>query len=140
MDNPRGSGQHVLIVEDNALVVGAIRLLLEEHGFRVTAAGSVEDAISLALDGRPDVVLLDLSLPDGDGLAVLERLKRQGAAPRVTVALTGHDDERTKARCLRAGCRAVLVKPMSTLALPGQLATWLGEDVEVRSGFSAPPV
>ena len=84
-------------------------------------------------------VLLDLTLPDGDGLTVLERLTSRGAAPRVTVALTGHDDEVTRNRCLRAGCRAVLVKPMSTLALPGQLATWLAESVEVRSGSSAPP-
>jgi CheY-like chemotaxis protein len=139
MDNPRGSGERILLVEDNALVVGAIRLLLEEHGFRVSAAGSVEEAVPLALDGRPDILLLDLTLPDGDGLTVLERLTSRGAAPRVTVALTGHDDEVTRNRCLRAGCRAVLVKPMSTLALPGQLATWLAESVEVRSGSSAPP-
>ncbi|HJU89196.1 MAG TPA: response regulator [Gemmatimonadaceae bacterium] len=134
-----GSGEHVLIVEDNALVVGAIRLLLEESGFQVRAAGSVAEAVPLARDFRPDVMLLDLSLPDGDGLVVLERLTSIAAAPRVTVALTGHDDVGTRDRCLNAGCRAVLIKPMSPLALPHQLSVWLSEINEPRSGSATPP-
>jgi DNA-binding response OmpR family regulator len=121
------AAEHVLIVEDNALVVGALRLLLEEHGFRVSAASSVGDAIPLALGDRPDALLLDLSLPDGDGLGVLARLRAERAQPRVTVALTGHDDAATRDRCLRAGCREVLVKPMSARALPRQIAGWLDE-------------
>lgn len=118
---------HVLIVEDSALVVGALRLLLEEAGFRISAAHTVSEALTTARAGRPDLMLLDLTLPDGDGLAVLGALRASGAAPRVTVALTGRDEPETHARCLAAGCRAVLVKPIAPLALAGQLRGWLDE-------------
>jgi DNA-binding response OmpR family regulator len=94
----------------------------------------VEDAIRVALEQRPDAMLLDLSLPDGDGLLVLEHLIAKHAQPRVTIALTGHDDSPTRARCLRAGCREVLVKPMSPLSLPGRMSAWLSESAESRSG------
>lgn len=120
-------GAAVLIVEDSALVVSALRLLLEDRGFRVSAAGSVAEAIDAAHREPADAMLLDLSLPDGDGLLVLDRLTSEGRAPRVTVALTGHDDRQTRERCLRAGCRDVLVKPMRALELPGQITRWLSE-------------
>jgi CheY-like chemotaxis protein len=117
----------VLIVEDSALVVSALRLLLEDRGFRVSAAGSVADALETARREPPDAMLLDLSLPDGDGLVVLERLTSEGRAPSVTAAMTGHDDPRTRQRCLTAGCREVLVKPMRALELPGQIRRWLDD-------------
>jgi DNA-binding response OmpR family regulator len=118
---------HVLIVEDSALVVSAIRILLEDAGFRVSAALTAAEAMARARDDRPDAMLLDLSLPDGDGLSVLAALRESGAAPRVTVAFTGRDEPATRARCLEAGCRDVLVKPIAPLALAGQLRGWLGE-------------
>jgi CheY-like chemotaxis protein len=70
-------------------------------------------------------MLLDLTLPDGDGLLVLERLHTDGAAPRVTVAVTGRDEPEVRARCLAAGCHDVLVKPIAPLELPGQIRRWL---------------
>lgn len=102
----------LLIVEDSALVIGALRLLFEESGFTVDAASDVASAIAAARSATPDVMLLDLTLPDGDGLGVLESLRSSGALPRATVALTGHDDDDTRERCMGAGCAAVLVKPV----------------------------
>lgn len=118
---------HVLVVDDSALVTGALRLLLEETGYRVSVAESVASAIRTARAERPDVVLLDLSLRDGDGLAILSTLAAEAARPRVAVALTGHDSLETRERCLRAGCREVLVKPIEAMALPKQIAGWLAE-------------
>ena len=120
-------GAHVLLVEDSALVVGALRVLLEDGGYRVSAAGTVRGALAAAAEAPPDVMLLDLTLPDGDGLSVLERLAAAGAAPRVTVAVTGRDEPEVRARCLAAGCREVLVKPMNPMALPRQIAGWLAD-------------
>jgi CheY-like chemotaxis protein len=71
----------------------------------------VGDAIRAARELRPDALLLDLTLPDGDGLDVLRAVLDDGARP-VAVALTGHDDPETAARCRAAGCHAVLVKPV----------------------------
>ena len=60
-----------------------------------------------------DIMLLDLTLPDGDGLSVFGQLRDLGhTPPRVTIALTGHEDDAIRDRCLAAGCQAVLTKPI----------------------------
>lgn len=118
---------HVLLVEDSFLVIGALRTLLQETGHRVSSASTIRDAVDLARRERPDVMLLDLTLPDGDGLDVLAGLATTGHSPAVSVAVTGHDDPVVRERCLNAGCREVLVKPISALELPRRIAGWLAE-------------
>lgn len=117
---------HILIVDDSALVTDALRILFEANGYRVSVAGSVASAAARAVADPADVMLLDLTLPDGDGLATLARLRTEGAPSPATIALTGHDDDVIRERCLAAGCRAVLVKPAPTqqlLALVRSLET-----------------
>lgn len=118
---------HVLVVEDNALVSSAMRLLLEHAGYTVSEATTVADAIG-AVEGAPrppDVALIDLTLPDGDGLAILSGLRERGREPRITVAVTGRDDPEIRERCLAAGCRDVLLKPVPARELPQLVASWL---------------
>lgn len=102
----------ILIVEDSALAAAALRLLFEETGYEVSVASSVKSAVDLGVALTPDVMLLDLTLTDGDGLTVLERLRGENCVPRSTIALTGHDDEEVRQRCLEAGCVEVLLKPV----------------------------
>jgi DNA-binding response OmpR family regulator len=102
----------LLIVEDSALAASALRLLFEESGYVVSVASSVQSAVEHGMEQPPDVMLLDLTLPDGDGLAVLQRLREENRAPRSTVALTGHDDDDVRQRCIDAGCVDVLLKPV----------------------------
>ncbi len=116
---------HVLLVEDSALVVGALRILLEASGHRVSSAGTVKEAIATAELDPPNVMLLDLTLPDGDGLDVLSSLAGRGHAPPVTVAVTGHDEASVRERCLTAGCTQVLTKPIAAMKLPGLIDEWL---------------
>jgi len=118
---------HILLVEDNALVIGALRLLLEETGHRVSDAGTVSGAARVLGDDPPDVVLLDLTLGGEDGLSLMTAIgAHQGQRP-IVVALTGHDDAATLERCTSAGCRAVLVKPIQPMKLKSQIAEWLRE-------------
>lgn len=117
----------ILLVEDSALVVHALTILLEFGGHEVRTAGSVADAIAAAREAPPDLLLLDLTLPDGDGLQVLDSLRAAGATPPVAVALTGHDDPPTIARCELAGCRTVLLKPVPTRELLARVAEWEAE-------------
>jgi len=98
-------------------VVDALRLLFEESGHRVSVAGSIAEAVEVGRRERPEIMLLDLGLPDGDGLEALVSLQEQGAAPAVTFALTGADDRAITERCLAAGCREVLVKPVAPRTL-----------------------
>ena len=118
---------HVLVVEDSALLTNALRLLLEVTGHRVSIAATVRDAVRTARTTRPDVMLLDVTLQQEDGLDVLRELERTGDAPRVSVALTGHDSPEVHERCLAAGCRDVLVKPVSGAELSARIDAWLQE-------------
>ncbi len=115
----------MLIVEDSAIVVSAIRLLLEESGFDVDDAGGVSDAVARCRDVRPDAMLLDLGLRDGSGFDVLATLRSGAELPRVVVAVTGDDAPEIRDRCLSHGCLEVLVKPIRPMELPGQLRAWL---------------
>ncbi|MEX2180033.1 MAG: response regulator [Gemmatimonadaceae bacterium] len=117
---------HVLIVEDNELVTGALRILFEETGRRVSVAHSVAQAVAIGSEDPPDLLLLDLSLPDGDGLEVARLLAVAGIHAKATVAVTGSDDEASLARCAEAGCTAVMVKPLSSRELLVKASEWLG--------------
>ncbi len=116
---------HILLVEDSPLVVGALRTLLEETGHRVSTATTVHGAIAAARADPPDLILLDLTLEREDGLAVVAELSRDGGPRPTVVALTGHDEPAVRERCLQAGCRDVLVKPISARDLPGKIRAWL---------------
>ncbi len=115
---------HILLVEDSELVSAALRILFEESGYHVTVAASVADAIHAACASVPDVMLLDLGLPDADGLSVLEALSDRGVDLPVTVALTGTDDPVVRARCIAVGCREVLLKPVPARELVGCVARY----------------
>ena len=121
---------HILLVEDNALVIGALRLLLEETGHRVSDASTIASAERELRDDPPDLVLLDLTLGGEDGLSLMSTVDATSGVRAIVIALTGHDDPETYARCTAAGCRAVLVKPIAPMKLKGQIAEWLGERAE----------
>ena len=108
---------HLLLVDDSALVTDALTVLLEETGHRVSVAASVRPAVAAVLADRPDLILLDVTLGDEDGLAVLDGVRAAGGTPPTTLAMTGHDDQPTRTRCLAAGCAAVLLKPVPTREL-----------------------
>lgn len=122
-----GRKPHVLVAEDNAVVGSAMRILFEETGHRVTITPTIAATVAAASADRVDLLLLDLGLADGDGLAVLSQLGALGAAPRVTVALTGRDEPDIAARCMAAGCRTVLVKPVPARELVRLAGEWLSE-------------
>ena len=115
---------HILVVEDNPLVTGALRVLFEATGHRVSEAATVADAVQRCVEDAPDVMLLDLSLPDGDGLQVLRRLRASGTAAPITAVLTGRDDPVIASQCRALGCREVLLKPVAPRVLLAKLAQW----------------
>ena len=116
---------HVLVAEDNTLVADAMRLLFEETGHRVTTAGTIVDVVRAASSDPVDLLLLDLGLADGDGLEVLDQLAAVDKLPRVAVALTGRDEPEVIERCRKAGCRAVLLKPVPVAELLRKSREWL---------------
>jgi DNA-binding response OmpR family regulator len=115
---------HILIVDDSVHVTGALSILFEETGHDVSVASSIREAVDAASARPVDVMLLDLTLSDGDGLATLVELRARNAEPRVTAALTGRDAAEVQARCTAAGCRAVLVKPVPIAELLARVREW----------------
>ena len=116
----------MLVVDDNALVTDALGVLLDLSGYRVRIADSVAGALQAAREEMPDAALVDITLQDGDGLEIVRALAASDHPPRAIAALTGHDDPETEARCVEAGCRAVLVKPILPRQLVASLREWLG--------------
>ncbi|GAA1929454.1 response regulator transcription factor [Nocardioides hwasunensis] len=105
----------VLVVEDDDRVArGLIRALLR-HGYRVLRAASVAEALELIDEESPDVALVDMGLPDGDGGDVVRRLRDQPATATIVVTARGEEHERVIG--LRAGADDYVVKPFSLAEL-----------------------
>jgi two-component system KDP operon response regulator KdpE len=117
------SAPHVLVVEDNELVSGALSVLLETLDTRVSIAATIAETLGVAQNDPPVLTLLDLTLPDGDGLDVVAPLQTAGC--KTIVALTGHDDQATRDRCFAAGCVDVLLKPVPARELMAKVSALL---------------
>jgi DNA-binding response OmpR family regulator len=111
----------ILIVEDSPLITDAFRVLFTAAGYEVDAAASVAEAIERGASAPVDLMLLDLTLPDGNGLEILDALRKRGSLPRSTLAMTGHNDAASRRRCLEAGCAEVLLKPVPIAELLRQI-------------------
>jgi len=122
-----GRTRHVLVVEDNVDVGEAFRVLFESTGRRVSVVHTVADALATARAESVDLMLLDLTLPDGTGFDILEQLRVEGMRPRVSVALTGRDEPDVVRRCYALGCEAVLVKPVPARELLRRADGWLAQ-------------
>jgi DNA-binding response OmpR family regulator len=110
-------GPRILIVEDSPLIVDAFRVLFTDAGYDVDAAETVAEAVERGTKTRADVMLLDLTLPDGNGLDIMQALKERDSLPRVTLAMTGHNDAASRRSCMDAGCADVLLKPVPIVEL-----------------------
>jgi DNA-binding NtrC family response regulator len=104
----------VLIVDDQLTIRKSLRHLLERKGYRALEADSGAAAVQAAQAEEPEVILLDLKLPDGDGLEVLERI--QGVCPEAAVILlTGHGSVETAVTAIKKGAEDFLEKDPSSL-------------------------
>ena len=108
------TGPQVLVVEDNERNMKLFRDVLQASGFRTLEAATGERAVELALEQRPDLVLMDIQLPDIDGVEALRRLRADdGFAPVPVVALTAQAMEGDRERFLAAGFDGYLSKPVN---------------------------
>ena len=113
----------VLVVDDNADTVLSFSMLLKTSGHDVRTAHDGPTAVQVALDYRPDVVLLDIGLPGLNGYEVAKQLRRQPAFQNVVlVALTGYGQDSDRQTALQAGFNHHLVKPARLAQLQEILA------------------
>ena len=100
---------HILVIDDEPQILRAMRTILTEKQFRVTTASRGEEGLSLAAATEPDLVILDLGLPDMDGVEVCARLREWTQTP--IIILSVRDSERDKVAALDQGADDYLTKP-----------------------------
>src|SRR5207302_1546499 len=115
-DPLRASAKMVLIVEDNALNLKLLNDLLEYHGYQVLATGSGEAAIQIAEQQQPDLILMDIQLPDITGMDATRRLKANERTRMIPViAVTAFAMSGDRAMILESGCDDYVAKPFNVM-------------------------
>ena len=115
-------GELVLIVEDNDKNMKLVRDVLQFKGYRTLEATTAADGLALAAEHRPTLILMDIQLPDLDGVVALERLRADPATAGLTVvALTAFAMKDERERFASAGFDGYLVKPLDIKTFPDQI-------------------
>jgi two-component system, OmpR family, KDP operon response regulator KdpE len=113
------SAIHVLVIDDEPQIRRALKTILTEKGFRVSLASRGEEGLAVAAANDPDIIILDLGLPDMDGLDVCSRLREWSQAP--IVVLSVREAERDKVAALDRGADDYLTKPFGIEELLARL-------------------
>lgn len=118
----------VLVIEDNADNMKLITFILEKNGYSTIRAENGTTGIELALKEKPDFVLLDIQLPDMDGLEVLKAVRKSeidGGIP--VIAITSYAMSGDRERLIEAGCNGYLEKPIDPVTVMSQIREITGE-------------
>lgn len=106
---PGQSGPSILVIDDDPQILRTLRINLRARGFAVEIAGDGKTAIELATEHDPDLIILDLGLPDLDGVAVLSRLRQFSHAPVIVLSARHGSDDKVEA--LDVGADDYVTKP-----------------------------
>jgi two-component system, cell cycle response regulator DivK len=117
------AGSLVLVVEDNETNMKLFRDVLQAKGYRTIEATSGEQAVELAAEHAPDLVLMDIQLPGMDGVAALQQLREAGNEAPV-VALTAQAMQGDREGFLAAGFDAYISKPIDVAEFVREVARW----------------
>jgi len=120
---------HILVIDDEPQILRALRTILTAKKFRVTTAGCGEDGLALAATALPDLVILDLGLPDIDGFTVCARLREWSNVP--IIVLSVRESEQDKVRALDQGADDYLVKPFGIEELLARIRVALRHSAQI---------
>jgi two-component system KDP operon response regulator KdpE len=128
-----GADRLVLVVEDEPQVLRFLRASLSAHGYRLVEATTGEQALVEAATRTPDLVLLDLGLPDVDGVEVARRLREWSAVPIIVISARGQEGD--KIRALDAGADDYLTKPFGVGELLARMRVALRHASRIAAGL-----
>ncbi len=113
------SHENILIVEDNTQIRNFIAYTLKSEGFSTEISGTAQGAMSILVSGHVDLVLLDLGLPDFDGMEIIKKVREWSELPIIVVS--ARDQDKEKAEALDAGADDYLTKPFSATELMARI-------------------
>jgi two-component system, OmpR family, KDP operon response regulator KdpE len=120
----------VLVVDDEPQIVRALKVVLREAGFQAVPAETVSQALDLAAVRPPDAAIVDLVLPDGDGVEVTRTLREWSGMPILVLSAVGEEDQ--KVRALEAGADDYITKPFGARELVARLQATLRRTVRAE--------
>jgi CheY-like chemotaxis protein len=124
--SPGPHAEAILVVEDNRISRQLVETVLKPHGYRLLFARNGQEAIEIATEKRPSLVLMDLKLPGMSGFEATQVLKSQPQTASIpVVALTAHAVGSERQRAEDAGCEGYIIKPIDTRAFADQLKQYL---------------
>jgi two-component system KDP operon response regulator KdpE len=126
----------LLVVEDDTQMRKFLRASLSSHGYRLVEAVNGGEGLTQAASYNPDLILLDLGLPDMDGLVVTKRLREWASAPVIVISARGQEDDKINA--LDAGADDYLTKPFGTGELLARIRVALRHSARSRQERSEP--
>lgn len=128
MTNPT----HVLVVDDEPQILRALKTILTARQFRVSAAARGEEGMALAVAEQPDLIILDMSLPDMEGIEVCRQLREWTSTP--VIILSVRDSEKDKVAALDAGADDYLTKPFGIEELLARIRVALRHKSQAAGG------
>lgn len=124
------AAKKILIVEDNDLNLKLFRDLLSAHGYHIAETKEGLEALEIARKFKPDLVLMDIQLPEISGLEITRRMKADPETAHIPiVAVTAFAMKDDEEKILRAGCQAYMSKPISIGPFLHTVRKFLGEEV-----------
>jgi len=123
---------HILVIDDEPQILRALRTILTEKEFQVTVANRGEDGLTLAAANPPDIVILDLGLPDISGIEVCARLREWTQIP--IIILSVRDGEKDKVAALDKGADDYLTKPFGIEELLARVRVALRHSAQLQGG------
>jgi two-component system KDP operon response regulator KdpE len=130
-------GPRILVVEDEPQMRKFIRASLTSHGYRIVEAERASEALMLATSHNPELILLDLGLPDGDGISLTKQMREWSRVPIIVISARGREDDKVAA--LDAGADDYLTKPFGVNELLARMRVALrhasAPDAEVAQVF-----
>lgn len=133
MTQPEGA--RILVVDDELEILRTLSTSLTRNGFQVETAARVRQALEVQAYWRPDLVLLDLGMPDGDGLDVIRAIRERGNTPIVVLSVRGSEDDKVAA--LELGADDYLTKPFGLKELLARVKVALRHSGGPSSGVDA---
>ena len=127
MSEPR---RRILVCDDETQILRALRVILRDAGFEVTPASTAQEALDAASLQAHDAAIIDLVLPDGDGVAVTRTLREWSAMPIILLSALGEEEE--KVRALEAGADDYVTKPFGPRELVARLEAGMRRAVPGR--------